>query len=83
MNIVVICGIPKLEKNESEICGPCQVGKQLKGSHKVLQQITTTKVLELLHMVLIRPMQVESTSGKRYVFVCVDYFFIFIWMEYF
>ena len=44
----VVRGIPKLEKNEPGICGPCQVGKQLKGSHEVLQQITTTRVLELL-----------------------------------
>jgi len=37
-----------------------------------LEHEVTSKVLELLHMDLMGPMQVESISGKRYVLVVVD-----------
>ena len=54
-------GIPKLKIDEERICGECQVGKQTRMSHKKLQHLTTTsRVLELLHLDLMRPMQVES-----------------------
>ena len=74
VNTGAIRGIPKLGIKKNRVCGPCQLGKQLKVSHKVLQQVTTTKILELLHMDLIGPMQVESIGGKKYIFVCVDDF---------
>ena len=51
-------------------------------SHKKLQHLTTTKVLELLHMDLMGPMQVESLGGKRYAFVCVDDFSRFTWINF-
>ena len=37
VNVGVVHGIPKLGKKEPRICGPCQVGKQLKRSNKMLQ----------------------------------------------
>ena len=57
-------------------------GKQTKMSHKKLQHLTTTKVLELLHMDLMGPMQVESLDGKRYAFFCVDDFSRFTWISF-
>lgn len=50
----------------------CWVGKQIKMSHKKFQHFTTTCVLELIHMDLMGPMQVESLGGKKYVFICID-----------
>ena len=50
-------GLPKLGKQLSKVCGPCQHGKQLKTTHKLVQQTFTFKVLELLHMDLDGPMQ--------------------------
>ena len=35
-NIGVICGLPKIGKQSSGVCGPCQYGKQLKATHKVV-----------------------------------------------
>ena len=75
-------GLPKLKIEDGKVCGECQIGKQVKVSHKKLQQLTTTKVLELLHMDLMGPMQVESLGGKRYVFVCVDDFSRFTWINF-
>ena len=46
--------------------------KQTRISHPRLEHEVTSKVLELLHMDLMGPMQVESISGKRYVLVVVD-----------
>src|ERR1044072_65061 len=77
-----IRGLPKLAIEEGKICGECQIGKQTRMSHKKLQHLTTTKVLELLHMDLMGPMQVESPGGKRYVFVCVDDFSRFTWINF-
>ena len=65
-------GLPTLSKQSSKVCGPCQFGKQLKTTQKVVQQISTTKVLKLLHMDLRGPMQVESIASKQYICVCVD-----------
>jgi hypothetical protein len=51
-------------------------------SHPRLQHQTTTKVLELLHMNLMGPMQVESLGGKRYAFVVVDDYSRFTWINF-
>ncbi|MCI20890.1 gag-pol polyprotein, partial [Trifolium medium] len=59
-----IRGIPKLKIEEGNICGECQIGNQTKVPHQKLQHLTTTRVLELLHMDLMGPMQVESLGGK-------------------
>ncbi|MCI10177.1 gag-pol polyprotein, partial [Trifolium medium] len=52
-----IRGLPKLKIEEGNICGECQIGKQTKMSHPKLQHLTTSRVLELLHMDLMGPMQ--------------------------
>ena len=51
-------------------------------SHPRLEHQVTTKVLELLHMDLMGPMQVESIGGKIYVFVVVDDFSRFTWVNF-
>ncbi|PNY11358.1 gag-pol polyprotein, partial [Trifolium pratense] len=77
-----IRGIPKLKIEESNICGECQIGKQTKVPHQRLQLLTTTRVLELLHMDLMGPMQVESLGGKRYAYVVVDDFSRYTWVNF-
>jgi len=42
----------------------------------------TSKVLELQHMDLMGPMQVESIGAKRYAFVVVDDFSRFTWINF-
>ena len=75
-------GLPKMKIEQGKICGECQIGKQTKMPHKKLQHLTTTKVLELIHMDLMGPMQVESLGGKKYAFVCVDDFSRFTWISF-
>ena len=66
ISIEVVRGIPKLKIEKGKVCGDCQIGKKTKMSHQKIQHLTTSKVLELLHMDLIGPMQVESLGGKKY-----------------
>src|ERR1051325_9561052 len=75
-------GIPKLHIEEGRVCGECQVGKQTKTSHQKVQRLTTTKVLELLHMDLMGPMQVESLGGKKYAYVVVDDYSRYNWVNF-
>lgn len=77
-----IRGILRLKIEEGKICGECQIGKQTKMSHPKSQHQTTSKVLELLHMDLMRHMQVESLWGKRYAYVVVDDFSRFTWVNF-
>ena len=48
----------------------------------MVQHLTTSRVLELLLMDLMGPMQIESLGGKRYVFVCVDDFSRYTWVDF-
>src|ERR1044072_429788 len=82
ISIDSVRGIPKLHIKEGRVCGECQVGKQTKMSHQKVQHLTTTKVLELLHMDLMGPMQVESLEGKKYAYVCVDDFSRYTWINF-
>ena len=75
-----VLGILKLKVDLGKMCGPCQLRKQVRSSHKVTQHLSITRTLELLHMDLVRPMQVESLRGKRYAFMCVDYFSRYSWV---
>lgn len=51
-------------------------------SHPTLEHQTSSKVLELLHMDLMGPMQIESLGGKRYAFVVIDDFYGYTWMKF-
>ena len=82
MSVEEIRRLPKLKIAEDNICGECQIGKQTRMSHLRLEHKVTSKVLELLHMDLMGPMQVESIGGKRYSFVVVDDFSRFTWVNF-
>ncbi|KAK2451628.1 putative mitochondrial protein [Trifolium repens] len=77
-----IRGLPKLKITEGSICGKCQIGKQTRMSHPMLEHQATSRTLELLHMDLMGPMQVESLGGKRYAFVVVDDFSRYTWVNF-
>ena len=50
--------------------------------HKVTQHMTTTRILELLHMNLMGTMQVESLGGKRFAFMRVEKFSKYSWVQF-
>ena len=82
VSVGALRGIPDLKIDSWKLCGPCIEGKQVKVTHKVLQHLVTSRVLQLLHMDLMGPMQVESIGGKMYAFVCVDDFSRFTWVQF-
>ncbi|XP_022873216.1 uncharacterized protein LOC111392180 [Olea europaea var. sylvestris] len=77
----LVDGFPKIGPSENVVCGPCQLGKQLKESHKKTSRILTKRPLELIHMNLMGPSRTESLGGKRYILVVVDDFSRFTWIE--
>lgn len=78
----VVLGIPSPSREVDGVCGDCQLGKQIRVSHKKVSQCSTEHVPELLHKNLMGPMQVESLGLKRYVFVCVGNFSRYTWVRF-
>lgn len=77
-----IIGLSDLKIEEGEIYGECVIGKDNKISHKKFQHFTITRVLKLFHMDLMGLKQIESLEGIRCVFVCVDDFSRYKWVEF-
>jgi len=69
-----VISLPKFENIEKCICGPCQMGKQVKSKHLSVTEAQTSKPLELLHIELIGPTRVQILGGKKYILVVVDDF---------
>ena len=78
----LVKGLPDMKFKIDNICNACQLGKLTKSSFKSKKIISTTQPLELLHMDLFGPTQVQSINHNRYVFVIIDDFFK-IYMDYF
>ena len=64
------------------MCGPCQLRKQTRAPHKKVNSFTTKRPLELVHMDLMGPTRTESIGGKRYIFLTVDDFTRFSWVNF-
>ena len=75
----LVIGLPKLNFKLESICDSCQQCKQVKSSFKPKNVVSTTKPLELIHMDLFGPSQIQSLGGNYYGFVLVDDFTRFTW----
>ena len=73
-------GLSKFEKIEKSICGPCQIGKQVRSQHPSTSEVQTSRPLELLHINQMGPARVQSLRGKKYVLVMVDNFTRYTWV---
>ena len=62
--------VPDLKTIEGKICGDCQVGKQVKTSHKIAQHFTTSRALKLLHMDLMGQCRLRTLVERDCVCVC-------------
>ena len=82
LKIDVVLGITPLHIKSESFCGDCHISKQIKTSHKKIGECYTNRVLELLHMDLMGPMQTKSLEGKNYVFVCVDDYSRYTWVKF-
>jgi hypothetical protein len=75
----IVKDLPKMEKTGKGVCGPCQLGKQTRATHKKTSGILTSRNLELLHMDLMGPTRTASLGGRKYIFVVVDDYSRFTW----
>ncbi|KAG7544170.1 Zinc finger CCHC-type [Arabidopsis thaliana x Arabidopsis arenosa] len=82
VNAGVVRGVPKLSDKLDVVCSACNKGKQIKVNHKKIPEIGSKKILELIHMDLMGPVQVESINGKKYIFVLVDDFSRYTWVHF-
>ncbi|GJS96068.1 retrovirus-related pol polyprotein from transposon TNT 1-94 [Tanacetum coccineum] len=74
--------LPKLKYTKDHLCSPCQMGKSKKESHPHKPKPSTNEKLQMLHMDLCRPMQVESINKKRYILFIVDDYSHFTWVKF-
>ena len=75
-------GLPKFGKIKKNIYGLCQLGKQTKSTHPKVNVVTTSRLLDLLHVDLMGPTRTESMGGKRYIMVLVNDFSRYSWVEF-
>ncbi|GKD43472.1 retrovirus-related pol polyprotein from transposon TNT 1-94 [Tanacetum coccineum] len=76
-----IC-LPKLKFTKDHLCSTCQMGKRKKVSHLPKPEPIMNEKLQMLHMDLCGPMQVESINGKRYILFIVDDYSWFTWVKF-
>ena len=72
--------LPKFEKIEKNICGPCQISKQVKPRNPSISEVQTTRPLELLHIDLMGPTRVQNLGGMKYIPIVVDDFTRYTWV---
>ena len=82
ISLNLVEGLPKGSFQKNRLCDACQMGKQVKSSFKKKTHLSTSRVLELLHLDLFGPIQIMSVSGKKYSLVIVDDFSRYTWVEF-
>ena len=78
----IVRGLPKLHFKKEHMCEPCIRAKHTRGTFKPKKEISTCRVLELVHMDLIGPSRHVSLGGKLYTLVIVDDFSRFTWVKF-
>ncbi|KAJ9547172.1 hypothetical protein OSB04_019715 [Centaurea solstitialis] len=77
-NLVV--GLPDFRYTKVSLCSACEKGKQTRASFKSNQISSISSPLQLLHMDLFGPVNVQSIAGKKYTLVIVDEFSRYTWV---
>ncbi|GJU34543.1 retrovirus-related pol polyprotein from transposon TNT 1-94 [Tanacetum coccineum] len=75
----IVKGLPKLKFIKDQLCSSCEMGKAKRSSFKSLTITRSKKWLDLLHMDLCGPMQIETINGKKYILVIVDDYSRYTW----
>ncbi|KAJ9536147.1 hypothetical protein OSB04_un000680 [Centaurea solstitialis] len=77
-NLVV--GLPDFRYTKVSLCSACEKGKQTRASFKSKQMSSIRSPLQLLHMDLFGPVNVQSIAGKKYTLVIVDEYSRYTWV---
>jgi len=62
----LIRGLKDVTFEKDKLCSACQAGKQVANTHPTKAYLSTSRVLELLHMDLFGPTTYASPSGNKY-----------------
>ncbi|KAI3718218.1 hypothetical protein L6452_19080 [Arctium lappa] len=76
----LVSGLPQHSCAKESLCSACEKGKQTKASFKSKQVSSVTSPLQLLHMDLFGPVNIQSIAGKKYTLVIVDEFSRYTWV---
>ena len=76
----LVVGLPKIKFDNDKLCDACVQGKHRRASFKSINIVSTTRVLQLIHIDLFGPTRTLSLGGKQYGFVIVDDYSRFTWV---
>ena len=68
----LVRGLKDVKFEKDKLCSVCQAGKQVANTHATKAFMSTTRVLELLHMDLFGSTTYKSLGGNLYCLVIVD-----------
>jgi len=68
----LIRGLKDVTFEKDKLCSACQAGKEVANTHPTKAYLSTSRVLELLHMDLFGPITYASLGGNKYCLVIVD-----------
>ena len=68
----LVRGLKDMKFEKDKLCSACQANKQVANTHPTKAFMSTTRVLELLHMDLFEPTIYKSLGGNLYCLVIVD-----------
>ena len=68
----LVKGLPNIGFKKDRICEACQFGKQIKKFFKNKNHVSTSKLLQFIHMDLFGSSRYASLSDKYYAFVIVN-----------
>jgi transposase InsO family protein len=75
-----ILGLMNIAFKKDRHCGACQVSKQVVAQHHTKNIMTTTRLLEMLHMDLFGLVAYISIGGNKYDLAIVDDYSRFTWV---
>ncbi|KAI3715006.1 hypothetical protein L6452_21969 [Arctium lappa] len=76
----LVSGLPQHSYAKESLCSACEKGKRTKASFKSKQVSSVTSPLQLLHMDLFGPVNIQSIAGKKYTLVIVDEYSCYTWV---
>ena len=63
----LVRGLKDVKFEKDKLCSACQASKQVANTHPTKAFMSTTRVLELLHMDLFGPTTYKSLGGKIFI----------------
>jgi transposase InsO family protein len=76
----LVRGLKDIKFEKDKLCSACQAGKQVANTHPTKAYMSTSRLLEVVHMDLFGPTTYKSLGGNLYFLVIVDDYSRYIWV---